>query len=210
MKTKKLILSALLFTGVLSSCVKHEVIPAPQPLVELKTYFTGIINGTDVEFTDDVDGFNGETTQAQYIFPAPALSSVVYYCDMNSNLIETSIKVGIGSLDWDAAAIEKPSLTQFNDYFTGLKTPNVVNFSNGALDGVEITYRDAFGNTWVSDENSVNLQEVKFIDVKNESDNTGDFSKVTVEFSCHVYRTVGLEKDSVRIDNGHFEGWFQR
>ncbi|MES2587619.1 MAG: hypothetical protein V4622_01485 [Bacteroidota bacterium] len=214
MKITKISFSALLLSVLIFACVKREVIPAPVVVVELKPHFTGEINGTNVEYTDDVDGFNGENTQTQQILTSPEQSRVKYYCNMVSNLINTSIKVGVGNVYWDAGAIEKPSLEQFNDFFTGILSPNTMSFGDFPNDGFEVEYKDAFGNTWNSDELSVNSQNVIFTKISNESDNTGDYCKFTAEFSCHVYRDVivlGLpERDSIRIDNAVFEGWFLR
>lgn len=211
MKTKKIIALSLLISLVVFGCIKHEVIPPPSPQVTLKPHFYGVINGTDVEYTEDVDGFNAETSEAQYILPPPQPSTFVYFCEMNSNVISTSIKVALGGLNWDAGALERPSLTQFNTFFTNLLTPSVLNYSLDAKEGFEVTYKDNFGNVWKSDETSVNAQSAIFTDIDNEQDNTGDYSKFKLEFSCHVYRTIGLdERDSLRINDAVFEGWFKR
>ncbi len=214
MKTIKLSFSALLLSTLIFACVKHEVIPAPIDTVILKPYFTGKINQSSVEYTDDVDGFNGVTSQSEHIVTSPLKSKVIYYCDMTSNLINTSIKVGYGSLEWDAGAIEKPSLIEFNSFFTSILDPAPIFYGSYPDSGFEVEYKDAFGNTWNSDKASVNVQSVKFTKIENESDATGDYCKFTVEFSCYVYRpTIVLgvpERDSIPIDDAHFEGWFLR
>jgi hypothetical protein len=212
MKAKKIVGFALIL-GLGLGCVKHEVVPVPIDSVKLKPHFTATINGTDVEFTDDVDGFNGTDSQDLNILSGTSdKSSVKYYCDMNSNLISTSIKVGIGKILFDASAVDRPTLNEFNDFFTA-KLSTDVYYSDNAEDGLVVIYRDAFGNTWTSKQNSINTQMVDFTKVTNQSDDTGDYSLFSVDFSCHVYRTVKvspLEIDSLRIDNATFEGWFKR
>jgi hypothetical protein len=211
MRTKKIIAFSLLLSMVLLSCVKHEVIPKPTPRVRLEPHFTGFINGTDVEFTDDVDGFNGETSDVQYIFPTPDTSRYVYICEMKSNLISTAVRVAVGGLGWDAGVLEKPSLSQFNTFFEDLEFPSTLNYSPNAMRGFEVKFTDAFGNTWVSDSASVNPQTAVFTEIVNEQDNTGDYSKFKLNFSCHVYRNINaLERDSIRIENAIFDGWFKR
>ncbi len=214
MNTKLILGSFTILLGSLFvGCDKHEVIPAPIDIVDLKVHFEGNINGTFVEYTDDVDGFNGETSDAQYILTSPAPSTVSYYCDMTSNLINRSLKVGIGSIYWDAGAIEKPLVEDFNTFFSSLKDVTTIPYTTGAEDGFEVIYTDNFNNIWTSKENSVNPQSVLFTSIENDSDNTGDYSKFRVEFSCYLYRTVTqipLEIDSIRIDNGVFDGWFKR
>ncbi|TNE53703.1 MAG: hypothetical protein EP338_10660 [Bacteroidetes bacterium] len=211
MKTTKFLIFGASLT-LLFACVKHEVVPAPSDLVKLDAHFTGIINGTDVEYTDDVNGFNGDDSQDQIILAPPSLSSAKYYSDISSNLVLNSIKVGIGSNKWDAAALEKPSIGQFNDFCEALKNATV-SFSDNAVDGFVVQYKDAFGNVWTSKENSVNSQSVNFTSVETKSDDTGDYALIELDFACHVYRTVSqnpLEIDSLRIDNAYFKGWFKR
>jgi hypothetical protein len=211
MKTKKFLALFLLLGMIFAACVKHEVIPKPTPRVILRPHFTGIINGTDVEFTNDVDGFTGVTTEAQYILPPPQLSTMVYFCEMSSNLISTAVKVSVGGLQWDAGALDKPSLTQFNTYFDGLLSPTVLSYSLNGLAGFEVMYTDNFGNTWVSDQASVNPQSAVFTAIQNEQDNTGDYTKFRLNFSCHVYRKINAtERDSIRVQNAVFDGWFKR
>ncbi|MCE3296888.1 MAG: hypothetical protein K0R65_2602 [Crocinitomicaceae bacterium] len=214
MKTSYILVSfALLFGTLLSSCIKHEVIPAPEPLVDLEVHFEGNINGTDVEYTNDVDGFNGETSDAQLILTSPSPSSVSYFCNMTSNLIDRSLKVGIGSIYWDAGALEKPSVEEFNAFFEDREEMTGIPYTSGAVDGFEVSYTDNFGNVWVSDPTSTNPQTVLFKEITTESDNTGDYAKFKVEFSCYLYRTINtlpLERDSISITDGVFDGWFKR
>ena len=48
----------LLFAGLLfSACIDHEVIPAPENTVDLNSAFVGYVNGTQVEFTQNVNGY---------------------------------------------------------------------------------------------------------------------------------------------------------
>ncbi|MFN5416180.1 MAG: hypothetical protein ACK5B9_03925 [Flavobacteriia bacterium] len=204
---------AILLGSLFVACNKHEVVPPPADIVDLEVHFTGNVNGTYVEYTDDVDGFNGETSEAQYVLTSPQLSTVSYYCNMTSNLINRSLKVGLGSIYWDAGAIEKPLVEDFNSFFTSKKDVTTIPYTTGAVDGFEVIYTDNFNNVWTSSETSVNPQSVLFTAIENDSDNTGDYSKFTVEFSCYLYRTVTLNPlviDSIRIDNGVLDGWFKR
>ena len=215
MMNTKLILGsfAILLSSLFVACVKHEVIPKPADIVDLKVHFEGSINGTYVEYTDDVDGFNGETSETQLLLTSPVLSSVNYFCNMTSNIINRSLKIGMGSLYWDIGALDKPRVEEFNTFFTNIKGVTTIPYTSGAVDGFEVSYTDNFGKTWVSDPASVNPQSVEFTSIENDSDNTGDYSKFKVEFSCYLYRVVTqtpLAIDSIRIDGGVFDGWFKR
>ena len=58
MKTKSiysfLFILVVLFT---TSCIEHEVIPPPVNTVDLNCHFVGFVNGTQVEFTQNVQGY---------------------------------------------------------------------------------------------------------------------------------------------------------
>jgi hypothetical protein len=210
MKNLKFKVAALFSVGLLlGSCIEHEVIPAPIPTVDLKCSFVGTINGTGVELTQNVQGFNCLTDKTKYLLPSPALSSAVYYSEMASSQTLLSIKVGMGSVMWDAASVADPTLPIFNDFFLNNMTPA---YSNNSANGIEIQYRDSNGKIWVSKENSVNLQNAIFSNIKQESDANGDYNMYTLNFGCYVYHyDIGLDElDSVRIQNAVLKAWFKR
>jgi hypothetical protein len=210
MKNIKLSIAIILFAAVgLSSCIDHEVIPAPIPMVELDCHFQGTINGTNVEFTENVLGYYCNAEKAKILLPPPNYSSAVYYSEILSAQTPVSIKVGLGSVMWDASTTSDPTLTLFNNFHINNTLPV---FSNSGTTGFEVTYRDGLGKTWVSDENSVNYQDVIFSNIVQESDSSGDYSKFVCDFDCYVYRIndVTLLLDSLRIQAAEFEGWFKR
>ena len=60
----------LLFVGLLfSACIEHEVIPAPETTVDLNAAFIGFVNGTQVEFTQNVNGYGAIAINAEDINP---------------------------------------------------------------------------------------------------------------------------------------------
>lgn len=210
MKNYKIGIAAA-FTAILglNSCIEHEVIPAPEPSVDLFCEFTGTINGTNVALTQNVNGYYLNTSKAKILLPPPSLSSAVYYSEILSPSASTSIKVGLGSVTWDASTTNEPTLTLFNNFHLNTLTPA---FSDNGTSGFEVTYRDGLGKTWVSHQNSVNFQDVTFSSILQETDATGDYSKFTCDFTCYVYRqdAVTLLWDSLPIQNAKFKGWFQR
>ena len=54
-------LTALMF----SSCIDHEVIPAPIPTVDLSSNFIGEINGAEIVLTEKVLDFSNVSTKDQ-------------------------------------------------------------------------------------------------------------------------------------------------
>ena len=85
-------------------------------------------------------------------------------------------------------------------------------YSDGALTGFELTYTDASGNQWFSHQSSVNIQDVTFSDIAQESDSTGDYSKFICVFDCYVYKqdAITLAWDSLRVQATEMQGWFKK
>lgn len=213
---KKGVLIIGISSFVLSSCIEHEVIPPPEPKVDLYAHFYGEINGAPVELTENVLGYYNDCTTAKYILPPPQPSSAVYFAEMRSAQVATAVKVGMGSIGWDANVGSEPTLSSFNAFFQTNLFPN---YSDDALAGFEFTYTDGTGRVWASSETSVNFQDVEFTGVVQESDNSGDYSKFICNFECYVYSlnpdSLALNPpvvhlDSVQIENATYEGWFQR
>jgi hypothetical protein len=221
MKRKLIVGSVALFLGI-SSCIKHEIIPPPEPKVDLDCHFRGFINGTDTELTENVVGYYLETNKTKIILPSPQPSSAVYYAEMKTNQNLRSVKVSLGSVAWDATASDDPSLDMFNSFMNANLTPT---FSNNAAAGFEFTFRDINGVVWRSKEDSPDPMDVTFSNLSQESDASGDYNKFTVVFSCTVYHTYlageqdpdnpgqvllnDLEK-SIPISNATFKAWFKR
>ena len=229
---KKKIVLVSLFAGLsIFSCVKHEVVPAPTPSVDLAAHFTGIINFTDVEYTEDVDGYNGGSSFDQYI-TTTGLDTTVYWGNMTSDLKTPTIAVGIGGIEWDAATLSTPSLNQFSTFFTTLATEvggvlPLIPYFKDAKRGFKVVYKDNSGNVWQSTlyhdgnllENPVTpIESPTFTSMKIESDNSGDYAKFVVNFGCELYRFVNYDTsnppipnyDTIRIEEGVFDGWIKR
>lgn len=229
---KKNLLIVSLFAGLaILSCTKHEVIPAPVPVVDLEGSFTGLVNGSDIEYTEDVQGYNGASTFEQYI-TTTGLDTTVYFSSMESDLATPVIKIGIGGISFDAASLSVPSLNQFEDFFEGLVdaiTPPIIDYSLDGKQGFVVSFTDNNGNVYKSSlfhdgqlfENISPLELPTFSNMKLESDNTGDYAKFTVKFGCELYRFVRYytippsttqyrEYDTIVIENGVYSGWIKR
>lgn len=202
-------LSTAVITVILFSCIKHEVIPAPEHKAALKAYFSGIVNSSATEYTENVSGYAGAATQSKIVLPAGQTSSVVYLFDMKSTTQTAKIQVGLGSLTWDQANSTGPDLATFNNFFNTHTNPT---YSTNGTAGFTVSYTDNAGNIWTSKSPSANTQSVNFSSVSQESDPKGDYSKFTCSFSCYVYRTYGTPatEDSIYIQNAQVKGWFQR
>lgn len=221
---KKGIFAIGLVSLIISACNKHEVIPPPTPKVELTCSFQGDIGGAFVEYTENVNSYtcfpsiSKQTslgvTNAQYLFSMISTSQI------------PMVQLGLGSLSWsDPTGTQTPALELFNSFFLANDMPN---YSNGALNGFEVTYRDAFNDTWKSSDTSSFAQTVVFdpASIIQESDASGDYSKFTCNFSCPVYHTYSVVDISVVpqtspptmrdssavifISNAIYKGFFKR
>ncbi len=214
----KKVIALFVFGSVfLTGCPKHEIIPAPTPKVELESSFIGLVNGSQLELTQNVDGYYLDATKTKYIQPSPTPSTATYYANMKSSNGLVSIRVSMGSVQFDGSANSDPSLSTFNSFFTSNTTPV---YSALAASGFEVVYRDGSGNVWTSDETQPSPpQAVTFTGIVQESDGSGDYSKFTCTFTCNVYRVVpDLSTPdpndtitlSLPIQNGVLKGWFKR
>jgi len=222
MYKKGLLTLGLMGALLISSCIKHEIIPAPEPEVDLSAHFEGLIGGSFIEYTENVDGYYGLSELATQ--SASGVSNAQYSFSTISPSELTSIKIGMGSLTWnDASGATAPALTLFNNFFLSNDIPA---YSNLAVAGFEVTFRDASGLEWKSDEASP-IQNVVIdpLSIIQESDASGDYSKFNMTFDCpiyHIYSVVDISvpvqipaamKDSVatiQIDQASYKGWFQR
>ena len=70
---------ATIFLGfMMNSCIKHEVIPPPIATVDLNSSFEAVINGTDVEWTQNVEGYKSYTNTYSIYLPSPQLSRKIF------------------------------------------------------------------------------------------------------------------------------------
>lgn len=197
-----------IFSSILTGCIKHEVIPAPEPVVDKTCSFEGNIGGAFVQFTEHVNGYEGES----YITTQTGISnnSAQYLFSMISSDASSYMRIGLGSIAWSVASgTTTPALADFNDFFAITTNPN---YSLDALNGFEVVYHSANGKDYISNENSTNAQSVTFSNIDQESDSQGDYSKFVCNFNCYLYHTdpVTSDTDSIQVTNGVYQGWFKR
>ena len=205
-------------TGLLfSACIKHEVIPAPIPTVDLRSHFFGIINGTDVDYTENVDGYAHISTKVKVVQPPGAVSKATYFSQMSSTQVLPRIKVGLGSVNFDSGVASDPTLILFNNVFPANDLPV---YSDLGVAGFEVSFLDAGGREWLSSEFSSHpTASVEFTGIKQESDENGDYSQFICNFESMVYSlnpdSLALlppvaHIDSILIEEAIYQGWFQR
>lgn len=200
-----------------SSCIEHEVIPPPTNTLDLNATFVGYVNGTQVEFTQNVLNYKGYSDKFTAIYASPLLSKMLFISEMKSLTDQRAVRLTFGSLDWDASANSTPTLTMFNDFHTsnsGIALPfrdytTLIDVAN-TTDGIQIEYTDQTGLVWISRESDPG-QVATFTVLKQATDKTGDYSLFDVTFSCTVWRyNVQTQLDeSLTISNGKLRAWFK-
>ncbi len=210
MKTKSIYTFFFLIVLFTTSCIEHEVIPPPVNTVDLNCYFVGFVNGTQVEFTQNVQGYGANVVNYEDINPSPTLSHQTYGSKIKSFYYDQAIQLKFGTLDWDASANSEPTVAMFNDYHsTNSGIP--INFSDNGLAGIEVEYTDNNGVKWLSRESDPG-QEGVFTILGQASDNTGDYSLFECDFSCKVWRINPQtnQDESLDITNAKLTSWFKR
>lgn len=190
-----------------SSCVEHEVIPAPKPQVELNASFTAQLEGANYELIQDVNGYYCDATQAKEILPTPQPSTVTYYSAIRSDSQLDFIQIGIGKLSFNADNSIDPSLEQFTSFFNSNTAPT---YSFEAEAGVEIIFRDGQGNVWKSMEGTGEPQDFQFTSLVQESDEDGDYMKFTALFNVSLFDDITAPTDTIVFENALFEGYFKK
>lgn len=217
MKIVSVYFSLLFVLLSVSSCIEHEVIPPPTNTLDLNATFVGYVNGTQVEFTQNVLNYKGYSDKKTAIYASPELSKMLFISEMKSLTDQRAVRLTFGSLDWDASANSTPTLTMFNDFHTstsGIDLPfrdeaTLLDVAN-TIDGIQIEYTDQNGLVWISKQSDLG-QIAKFTVLDQATDKTGDYSLFEVTFSCKVWRyNVQTELDeSLNISNGKLTAWFK-
>lgn len=202
---------------VLASCIKHEVIPAPTPTVDLDASFSGTVNNTTTEFTTNVLDYENTSYKVKVIQPPGGNSTAVYYSEMQSPSQTQSIAIGLGSIIFDSGVAADPPLALFEPFFPANDAPA---YSNNGASGFEVVYTDAASRVWKSNEASTYPgATANFTGIHVESDESGDYSKFICTFDCYVYSlnpdSLALmppvaHVDSFLIEDGVYNGWFKR
>jgi len=209
---------ATIFLGfMMNSCIKHEVIPAPIATVDLNSSFEAVINGTDVEWTQNVEGYKSYTNTSSIYLPSPQLSRKIFESEMSSFYSEQAINLTFGSLTWDVSSNIEPTLSMFNNFHT-YNSDSPISFKNyssastlPSMVGVQVEYLDNNGVSWISRESDPG-QFAKFTILDQDSDNTGDYSLFLCEFSCNVWRINPQTQldESITINTAKYTAWFKR
>ena len=205
------IFTLILGLALLPSCIEHEVIPPPTPVVELECSFGGVFNGEEYSFSQFA-GIECEPAQEKLITPAPQASRVTYFSTIRGANVLDLIQLNIGELLFQPTAnSSNPTLNEFEAFFKSDTEPD---FKADSKDGVEIVYRDESGRVWYSSPvDSLNEQFFKFTSLELDSDENGDFMLFTANFSCNLYlydEETEEPIDTIAVENAVYRNHFKR
>lgn len=205
----------LLFSGIvgvvgLVACEEHEVIPPPVPMVDLNCSCDASISDSTVSYTDTC------TYESIKTIGTPGTSSAKYYSNIEEENdifgmpgVQEGLRVEIGSIEWDDDGTNKPSITEWSNWFNANMTPVYAPQNTDPLDWIKITWTDKEGQVWKSDSSDVCFSAFQFNSFVQESDTTGDYMKFDATFSCTLWDpsmtmskclTSGHIKSAFRLD----------
>jgi hypothetical protein len=184
----------LLIAGILSltSCVKHVIVPPPQPppvLVEFDCEFIGNINGTSKSLISGINGF--ECSHLNTIVTVTNSDTKgVWYNEINHPSSSEAIRLTHGELSWPAADA-MPTLADWNAFYTGNVTPVLADAGEG---GVELSYTDNAGTVFKTRDTSNYANSIVYTFVEAESAENGSFVKFTATIDVKLYSEGGTLK----------------
>ncbi len=205
---KKIFVFSLLMAGLaFFGCKEPEIVPAPTTRADLKIHFQGIINGSDVEWTKNVDGYKASSFKAFQPNGANLLD-LSYNCRMESNTKVSYIQVALGSLLQDPELNTSPSMETFRDFMDNNLLPS---YSKKAEAGFEVSFKSEDGFLFRSDETQP--ATVEFMDLVEKEDNSGEYIQFKCKFSCPIFyidTLFPINNQSGVIQNATLTGYFTR
>lgn len=213
---KILFIAALIAFLPFVSCVKPEIVPTPTQTAELTQHFIGTVNGTQVEWTKNVNGYKNITSSEFVMDSTTNQLFWKYYAGMGSETDPQTVKIGIGSLEHDPNVSADPSIETFKNFVAKFGDPNTApDFSDNAEDGFQVVYVDASGSVQKSE--AADPGTYRFTNLKYKEDQNGEYMTFVCEFSAAVYdkryddvtMTDTIFKKSV-IQGAKFTGFFRR
>lgn len=203
------LLSTVLF---MSSCERHEVIPAPDPVIEYDCSFSAIVSDTiNVLYSEGVDGYNCVSDVSKLINSGAgdneAICSDEIYSDDNN--FSGAAELKHGSILWGSDE-NVPPRDVFEQFFDASTVP----FSYEGSSGVEIIWYDSSGTDWFSvDTADMNQFEYTSIDFKEDS---MEYALFEAKFQCKIAKFVKNSGGDIidttyrELKDGIFKGRYTR
>lgn len=176
---KKLLIAAG-FVGLagLPSCVDHQVIPPPLPLVDLNCECEALINDSLVSYSDTC------LYDAQKVISTSGPSTARYFTRVQEETMTEGLELEMRKVEWTDDGSNTPPLTVWQTFFQSNTEP--VYSTNVDDIGVVVRWTDPNGKVWVSDTMTTNnscLQAFEFQSFVQESDTTGDYMQFKAIFN---------------------------
>lgn len=183
----------LLLGGLaLTSCVKHEVIPAPTPpvpTVEFDCLFTGEVDGVSKSITDGVNGF--ACNQNKVIATVTGQPTTgVWYSEIAHPSSAEKVRLSHGQMSWPEGQ-NLPSTYDWRQFYLNNPSPVI---ADDAIGGVEFSYTDNTGTEFTTQDTSVYNSTINYTFLEADSASNGLFVKFTATINCKLYSEAGASK----------------
>lgn len=184
----------LLFLGglALTSCVKHEVIPAPTPPVPTVTYdcsFIGEVDGTSKSLIAGQNGFYcNENKVIATVTQQPTTG--IWFSEILHPSSAEKAKLSHGQMSWPETD-NLPSTLDWRTFYLNNPSPLI---ADDAIGGVEFSYTDNTGTEFTTQDTSVYNSTINYTFLEADSASNGLFIKYTATINCKVYSEAGASK----------------
>jgi hypothetical protein len=200
---KLLLLGGFAGFAFLNSCVDHEVIPPPVPLVDLNCECEALINDSLVVYNDIC------TYSSTKEIVAGGPSTAQYKTQIKSEDFPGGLEIEIRNMNWIDDGSNNPNIEEWKTFFIDNPTPGYSD--NIDHNGIVVRWTDPNGNIWVSDTNeTVCVKEFIFNSLIQESDTTGKYMQFDATLDCKLLNSDYGTTDSVKcLVNGQVRSSFK-
>ncbi|MFT7345291.1 MAG: hypothetical protein ACI9XP_001885 [Lentimonas sp.] len=198
---KKLPFIALAIVA-LTACKKPEIIPAPGESITLKGNYNAVINGENVEWTKNVNGYAIQSEQTAVLQAGTTISDYTFSSGFFSTTAPSSIMIKLGTLSHDESVSPEISSTAFEGFFNANTSPQ---YGSGEA-GFFIEYTNEAGRKFISE--ASNPGSVEFVDLELVNDDQDVYMTYKCNFSGPL---VSREADTLNvIMDASLTGWFRK
>ncbi|MCH2233184.1 MAG: hypothetical protein MK078_02940 [Crocinitomicaceae bacterium] len=189
----KKLLGAAGILGIIgmTSCVDHQVIPPPLPMVDLNCECEALIDDSLVAYNDTC------TYQSQKVISTSSPSEAQYFTNIQEETMTQGLELEMRSVTWNDDGTNNPPLTVWETFFNANTEPA---YSTNIVDmGVVVRWTDPNLKVWTSDTVTVGnacAQNFTYESFVLESDTTGDY----MQFKA-IFNGVLLNSDYGVVDS---------
>ncbi len=194
----KKLLGAAGILGIIGmvSCVEHQVIPPPLPMVDLNCECEAKINDSIVAYSDTC------TFQSQKVISTSSPSEARYFTSIQEETMTQGLELEMRKVTWNDDGSNNPPLTVWETFFNANMEP--LYSTNLSEMGVVVRWTDPNLKVWTSESMAVGtcLQNFQYESFVLESDTTGDYMQFKALFIGVLFNSdYGVTDSAKCIEN---------